>query len=128
MVIASKYYVPDLHSDVFPLLRTDFPIQGTTARLLKEETQADSPLTTDDFGLQGDELDKDCKALDPIPIPIPRIPFGSNFMVWSSCSMIADRTGIPASISPGPNYGKITPWSILPMPSRMNSPIHSRWP
>ena len=63
----SEYYVPNLHLHVFPLLRTDFPIQGMTAQLLKEETLADSPMTTDDFALQGDELDKYCRALDPQP-------------------------------------------------------------
>lgn len=59
----SDLYVYGVHKELYPLSRRDYPIRGRIAETLKDETEADSPMTRDDYMLSGNERNKYCSHL-----------------------------------------------------------------
>eukprot|EP00536_Pseudo-nitzschia_multiseries_P018295 jgi/Psemu1/54964/gm1.54964_g len=53
----SRDYIKGVHTQIFPLMPKDYPLQGSKATILRRETMADSVVIPGDFQLHGDRDD-----------------------------------------------------------------------
>ena len=82
----SDLYVDGVHHELFPLMRYNYPISGTTARMIQDQTKADSPMTPGDYMLKGDEAEKYCGFLEP-----PHYPSSNPFdPFWHELRKVVD--------------------------------------
>jgi hypothetical protein len=77
------------HSGLFPLLPKDYPVSGTTARILSRETIADSVVVEGDYSLLGESAADYLKFLDA-PLYPSSNPNNPNYTFWKELEHVVD--------------------------------------
>ena len=104
----SDLYSNGVHKTLYPLSRRDYPIHGRFADTLKTETSASSPMTYDDYMLNGTKAVEYCKWLEsPLhPTGNPYDPFWGEFRKVIEVREARERGDHPSTISTWPYLWK----------------------
>jgi hypothetical protein len=101
----SMEYVSGVHKNIFPLLPWDYPLGGTKATLLRNETMADSVILESDFQVFGSSPEHWMALVKPPSYPIanPNAPYWEELRQVVRAQLARRRGDDPATLSRWPD-------------------------